>query len=79
MTLSGPKVYETPLSFSPHPCSSGRIISIKFTNTDQGGRAEPHGYLFVRICPQQVAQQACVWHICRSRNAFNLLEGLQFW
>ena len=37
----------------------------------------PGLHLLVRVCPQQIAQQPCVWDVCRPRDAFDLLQGFE--
>ena len=53
MTESGPKVYDTPRSFSPHPCGQATAVS-----QGHSGAPQPHG--IVRYGGADIWQAASV-------------------
>jgi hypothetical protein len=69
------------------PTDKIQVMSVQEFTDDVGSEGEadtsvvfsPTVDVFVRIGPQQVAQQTCVWHVCRPHDAPDLLHTLQVW
>lgn len=69
-TFHAQQILSADCSVERHPCATQHLLGWSLQ-----GRAD--GFDLVRIGPEQVAQEAGVWHVCRSCHSSDLIQVLE--